>query len=192
MNKKLLKFSKNSISILSFILFIVFALASGENKSSENNKENDSIQTSTENTEKERWSYSEDEDKMEGRKQFYATNTSTNEVEFEFPYDGGSTFDIIIRNLGKRNEVLLTVSKGQFMTSIGSSDNVKVKFDDEKPVNYSYNSAADASSDVIFINNSQSFIAKLKTAKKVMIECTFFDAGRKIMEFDVEGLKWDK
>lgn len=46
--------------------------------------------------------------------------------------------------------------------------------------------------DVIFLNNSKKFINNLKKSKKVMIEATFFDAGSKVIEFDVEGLKWEK
>lgn len=138
------------------------------------------------------WTYSEDEDKMEGTKQFFANCTSTNTVDFEFPYDGGSTLDIHIRNLRSENEALITVSKGQFMTSIGDSESLKVKFDNEKPMSFTYSSASDGSSDVIFINNSSKFISKLKKAKKVMLEVGFFNSGRKVLEFETEGLKWNK
>lgn len=148
-----------------------------------------SMQSPTEK--KVNWNYNEDQDKMEGTKQLFASCTSSNSIEFEFPYDGGSTFDILIRNLGKENEALITVSKGQFMTSIGDSESFKAKFDDEKPMNFTYASSSDGSSDVIFINNSSKFISKLKKAKKVMLEIVFYDAGKKIIEFDTEGLKWN-
>jgi len=191
MNKRTIKLSKHILAALSILTFTFFCIASGSDSPSSTTE----LEKTTKNDatgKVENWSYSEQEDKMEGIKQYYASNTSTNEIEFEFPYSGGSTFDIIVRNNGKENEVLLTVSKGQFMMSIDGSERIKVKFDDEKPETYSYNSSADASSDVIFLNNSSKFLKKLKTAKKVMIETTFFDAGNKVIEFNVEGLKWDK
>jgi len=165
------------------------------NTTTEQTPSNDN-QTSTEVKKevekKSNWKYAVDTDKMSGTKRYFASTTSTNEIEFEFPYDGGSTFQLVVRNMGKRNEVLLSVSKGQFMTSIGSSEKIRIKFDDEKPFYVGYNSADDGSMDIIFLNSANKIINKLKKAKKVMIEAPFYDAGRQIIYFDVEGLKWDK
>lgn len=138
------------------------------------------------------WSYSEDEDKMDGTKRYFGSCVSTNEVDFEFPYNGGSSFTLTVRNMGQGNEVVLQVSKGQFMTSIGASETFRAKFDDGQPMNFSYNSASDGSMDVIFLNNSAKFISQLKQAKKLMLEVQFFNAGNKLIYFDVAGLNWDK
>ena len=138
------------------------------------------------------WEYAEDEDKMTNEKRYFATCSSTNQLEFEFPYDGGSSFILTLRNMGKGNEIVLKVSKGQFMSSIMSSEYCRVKFDEGETVNYSFNSASDGSSDIIFFVNSNKFLTKLKTAKKLMIEAPFFNAGRQVINFDVEGLTWDK
>lgn len=136
------------------------------------------------------WTYSEDEDEMSGEKRYFASCISSTIVSFDFPYDGGSTFTLTVRNLGRGNDVLIRVSKGQFMSSIGSSESLRVKFDDEKPVRFSYSSASDGSSDVLFINNSSKFISHLKKAKKLMLEVEFYQEGYKILNFDVEGLDW--
>lgn len=136
------------------------------------------------------WAYSEDVDKMDNKKTLFASTTSTNSVDFDFPYQGGSTFDLIIRNTNKRNEVILRVSKGQFTTSIMEDQTVRIKFDDAAPITVTYNSARDGSSDVIFLNQSSKIIQKLKAAKRVMIEAEFFQEGRKQAEFDVNGLQW--
>lgn len=138
------------------------------------------------------WTYTEDEDEMSGQKRYFGTCVSTNQIEFEFPYNGGSTFNLIIRNMGQGNEVILQVSKGQFITSISSSESCRVKFDDEQPSKFTYNSASDGSSDVIFINNAKKFISRLKKAQKLMIEVQFYNAGNQIIYFDVAGLEWDK
>lgn len=179
------------------ILFVIGIIANlGDDESSSNsNSENSSTEVKTESKKvepKSNWNYSTDEDKMSGEKRYFATSKSTNEIEFEFPYNGGSTFKFIVRNMGKGNEVLMTVSKGQFMTSIMSSEKVRMKFDDNQPFNVSYNSADDASMDVIFFNSTEKILTKLKTSKKLMVEAPFYDAGRQIIYFDVEGLNWDK
>lgn len=183
-------------SILAIGLFVFLAFGSDDEDTSTETTTNSQTTTSTDTSEEpeeiENWSYSEQEDEMSGNKMYFATTRSTNRLDFEFPYNGGSYFDLIIRNMGKGNEVILKVSKGQFMTSISSSENVRVKFDDGELGNYSFNSAADGSSDVIFLNNSDWFIKQLKKANKLKIEAPFFNEGRQVIKFDVEGLEWKK
>ncbi|MBN9299057.1 MAG: hypothetical protein J0I41_18805 [Filimonas sp.] len=140
----------------------------------------------------EHWSYEEEVDKMTSKKLFYASTTSTNTVEFKFPYQGGSTFTLNVMNREGKNEIAIQVSKGQFMSSLGGNKSVKVKFDSAEPVNYNYSSASDGSSNIIFLSNASKFITNLKGAKKLMVEAEFFNAGSKVLEFDVAGLKWDK
>lgn len=136
------------------------------------------------------WKYKEFEDKMDNSKTYLASVTSTNEINFSSPYDGGSSFYLNVRNDNKQNEVYLKVSKGQFG---GSSKTCRVKFDDNPVVSYDYMGTSDYSSDVIFFKNPKKFIASLKKAKKLMIECAFFQEGARIIEFDdVQGLEWDR
>lgn len=138
---------------------------------------------------KSNWQYSEDKDEMTSQKRLFATCLSTNEIQFEFPYNGGSFFTLTVRNMGNGNEVVLEVSKGQFMSGFNSA--LRLKFDDEQPMSIGYSDAADGSSNVIFLNSSNKIISKLKTAKKLLIEATFFSAGSKHIQFDVSGLKWN-
>lgn len=192
------------IGVTAFIVLAVIASMTkqkNEDTSHSNttplSSETTAIETSTEiEIEKEEpksiWTYTEDEDKMSGQKRYFGTCVSTNQIEFEFPYNGGSTFNLIIRNMGQGNEVILQVSNGQFITSISSSESCRVKFDDEQPSKFTYNSASDGSSDVIFINNAKKFISRLKKAQKLMIEVQFYNAGNQIIYFDVAGLEWDK
>ncbi|MBN1325875.1 hypothetical protein JW977_02760 [Candidatus Falkowbacteria bacterium] len=139
----------------------------------------------------ENWKYGENVDKMTSEKIYYAYTTSTNRIDFDFPYNGGSNFQLLVRNGGKKNEILLSVSKGQFMTSIGYSD-VRVKFDDNKPIVINYSSPSDGSYDTIFLKQSDTLISELKKSKKVIVEAEFFDEGNQLIEFNVEGFKWDK
>lgn len=67
-----------------------------------------------------------------------------------------------------------------------------VRFDNGPAHTISFNGPADNSSDTIFIVGAKSFIAKLKKAKKVIIEKTLYEAGNPQFEFNVAGLKWDR
>ncbi len=127
---------------------------------------------------------------MTDEKKYFARVTSTNEIEFDFPYHGGSNFDIVARKDGKETDLMLTVTKGQFISSMGD-EIISMKFDNGKVEKYYYTMAADGSADVIFFSNPAKIIKKLKGAKKVKIEAMFYDAGKKVIEFDVDGLKWN-
>ncbi len=182
---------KNLLSLSAIAAFLFMAIASGDDKKSEETKDS----TGTAEVAKEvksNWTYEESKDKMTNESSFFASSTSTNTIEFQFPYNGGSNFSLTVRNKGKENEIIIQVSKGQFMPSISGDETLRVKFDDEKPEVYTYNGAADGSADYIFLNESEQFLKKLKTAKKVMIEAPFYEAGRQFMEFDVAGLTWSK
>lgn len=179
-------------NLLSFAVIALFFVAAVASSSSDDSNSSSKSEESASSEDRPNWKYSEEEDVMTGEKRYFASSTSTNKIDFEFPYNGGSRFYLTVRNMGKSNEVILQVSKGQFMTSISGSQSCRVKFDDEQPLKFTYNSAADGSSEVIFFNNSKNFLTKLRTAKKVMIEAPFYSAGNQIIYFDVEGLEWNK
>jgi len=175
------------VFIIISIATSIFAIATGDVSG-----DSEPIITESENVIKENWTYSESVDPMTEQNRYFATCKSTNEIEFEFPYNGGSYFHFTVRNMGKGNEVILKVSKGQFMTSIGGSQSIKVKFDKENPIDFTFNSASDGSSDVIFLNNADLFVKKLKLHEKALVAATFYDAGTKHISFDINGLNWDK
>ncbi len=134
------------------------------------------------------WSYYEDVDKMTSSTTYFAQCTANNKLYFEFPYDGGSVFTLILRKKGETLDLILNATKAQF---VNINSNVRVKFDDKQPVNYDFSMANDGSANLIFISSPSTFIAKLKKAKHLIIEATFYQAGAKQVEFDVEGLKWE-
>jgi hypothetical protein len=143
------------------------------------------------------WKYDKSIDEMDGNISYFAGVISEDAVKFAYSYNGDSYFQLSIRNRNKKNEVILRMSNelaGQFMPSIISPPKTcRVKFDDNTPINYGYSSAAsDGSSSVIFFFNSNKFISNLKNSQKLMVECEFFQEGRKLIKFDVKGLEWDK
>lgn len=174
---------------LSFLMFSCGPTTSSSTESSESQESTEVVEETPEEP-KPNWFYEEREDKMTGAKKYYAICESTNQIDFDFPYNGGSTMGIQVRNMGQGNEVLITISKGQFMSNYDNSEFLRAKFDDEQPMNLSYSEPSDGSSDVIFISSANKFIAKLKTAKKLMLEAPFYNSGRQIGEFNLEGLEW--
>jgi hypothetical protein len=188
---------KYIISLLIIFLLVIACSKttkniSNEKKSSEEKKgvAKDSTTIPIEQIVVSNWQYFEKTDRMSDDKTYFAQCKAINTVDFDFPYQGGSTFTLTLRKRNNKNEILLSVSKGQFITSIFDSERLRVKFDNEASQNYSYNSPSDGSANIIFINNENSFIAKLKKSKKVLIEAEFYTHGREIIEFNVEGLEW--
>ncbi|RBL92413.1 hypothetical protein [Chitinophaga flava] len=135
------------------------------------------------------WRYSEDEDKMTSDKVYHAEVDANELLQFEFPYQGGSTATLYLRNKNKKNNLLLMVSKGQFNSSF-QGQNIKVRFDDDKPMTFGTSNANDGDTKVLFIDNVSKFIARMKTAKKVLIEAEFYRSGVRQMEFNVSGFNW--
>lgn len=136
------------------------------------------------------WYYSKDYDEMNERTIYFATCTSLNSHEFEFPYNGGSELYLIIRNMGEGNEVLLRISKGSIYGSL-NNEIIRFKFDDGKPESYSFNSASDGSSELAFLNQPNKLLNKILKSKKVKIDIPIFQEGRPVFDFNVEGLKWE-
>lgn len=135
------------------------------------------------------WTYDERTDEMSGKKSFFGYNQSEDVASFSFPYEGGSTLQIVVRKKDGVTDAMLIISKGQFIGSYNGK--VRLKFDDEQAYSVGYSETSDGSSETIFLNGASSFISKLKKHKKLKIECEFYDQGRHIFNFNIEKLKWN-
>ena len=62
---------------------------------------------------------------------------------------------------------------------------VLVRFDDGEAIKFSVSSAADNSSETIFLNNYSKFVEKVKKAKLVRISVNIYQQGAPVFEFDV-------
>src|SRR5690606_28688053 len=99
------------------------------------------------------WTYKSDKDPMTDKERFFATTRSLNMFQFDFPYEGGSFLYLTIRKMNGKDEVILKIDKGQFGNSY--TNNVEIRFDENNPISYSFNTAADGSSDYIFLSSSK-------------------------------------
>jgi hypothetical protein len=137
------------------------------------------------------WRYSQETDPMTSGVKYYAQIYSTTWLSFQFPYNGGSEVDLFIRNIDNQNELILRVSKGQFLSSFGLSSSVRIRFDQDQPISVSYNSASDGSTDVIFLDDPDQLIQRIKKARNFIIEVAFYQEGNKHLEFAYQDFKWE-
>lgn len=181
--KKLLAFS---------ILIVLFACNNVRN----NETNLDSISELTVDTLEEtpiddvnKWKYETTEDPMTSNKTIIAYVFSPDLLNFEFPYNGGSTMSLTLRKKRGVTDILIRVDKGQFNTNYDGTV-IKARFDSDPASNYSVSGAADGSSDVVFIDNVSRFIKNLKSSKTLLIEAEFYNEGNHVAKFDVSDLKW--
>lgn len=137
-----------------------------------------------------KWEYSEDEDKMNDAKTFYATITANETLQFSFPYDGGSTLNITLRKNASGTNAIIQVSKGQFISGV-YGQNIKVRFDSDKPLTYHCSKSSDYDPKVLFIDNASGFISKLKHADKMLLQVEFYKEGAPTLTFDTKALIWE-
>ncbi|MGX9697869.1 hypothetical protein ACWYXK_12875 [Janthinobacterium lividum] len=134
------------------------------------------------------WNYDVSEDKMDGGTTYFANVYSTNSVNFDFPYSGLQNAKLTLRaGYRQGKDVIFSIRKGQILCPSYQDCTVLVRFDDEKPVNYSAVAPADNSSDTIFLRNYEKFLGKLQKAKRVRIAVDIFQEGAPVFEFDVGG-----
>jgi hypothetical protein len=135
------------------------------------------------------WRYSEDADKMRGTVTKFAAVDSQNQLQFDFPYQGGSVGTLMLRKSSRYgSDVILRIDRGQFSCFMDCA--VHVKFDNGKVERLGANSAADGSTGVIFLSPYGHIVSRLKQAKRVIIEADYFQHGSQQLEFNVVGLKW--
>lgn len=138
-----------------------------------------------------KWRYNEDTDQMRNTKSYWAMLTSENSVDFDFPYNGGSTLKMELRKSAKYgNDIYFTISKGQFSCGYDGC-HATIKFDDGKPQKISLVGAADGDMTTLFLSGKASNLAaKIKKSKTMMIELHFFQEGSRQFLFHTEGLQW--
>ncbi len=120
-----------------------------------------------------------------------ASITSSNEVQFGFPYGGRQHAWLHIRKHPRYGrDVILTIERSQFICRIGGCS-VLVRFDDGQTARYSASEPADHSNNTLFITPFGRFTSNLAKAKRLRIEAQFYQEGARVLEFDVSGFRAD-
>lgn len=135
------------------------------------------------------WSTNTAHDEVRGKTIYYASVGSANEVEFDFPYNGGSTLRMTVRRHPKYgDDVYFDISKGQFICGIETCHGT-INYGDG-PRTLSLAEPEDNSSDTLFASNGSAVIANLKKAKHVIVEVPFYQEGNRQFTFETKGLVW--
>jgi hypothetical protein len=135
------------------------------------------------------WSYNTDTDQLRGKTVYFASAESANSVDFDFPYNGGSTLSMTVRRHPKYGEdVYFRISKGQFTCGIETCEGT-INYGDG-PQSISLGEPDDHSSDTLFATNGSSVIEHLKKAKRVIVELPFYQEGNRQFTFETKGLNW--
>lgn len=67
-----------------------------------------------------------------------------------------------------------------------------MKFNDEKSFKFSATKSNDGSLGVMFINNPQNIIEKIRKSDKLKIEVEVYNNGSQVLEFDINSLDISK
>ncbi|HTA82273.1 MAG TPA: hypothetical protein VK783_05055 [Bacteroidia bacterium] len=137
------------------------------------------------------WHYLTDVDAMTSGKIYAAVNNSNEKLQFKFPYNGGSILSFWVRYADNKNLVFLQISKGQFNVNILKATYIRIRFDTAQPEYYQITSMGSGTFDMVLISDPDKIIAKLKKAKKIIVEAPFFNEPDAIVKFDVSGFKWN-
>ena len=138
------------------------------------------------------WTYRSTEDKVRGGTSYFAETSSTNSVNLDFPYGGGSTVDMTVRKTPAWGlDVYFTLSSGQLICNSYRDCHATVRFDQGPAQRFNLNEPSDHSNNVVFVSADHSFLAKLKKAKKLVVELEIYEGGRPQFEFNVAGLQWE-
>ena len=149
--------------------------------------------TETNTEELKNWQYETSKDEMRGIESKFATTVSTNTIDFDFPYNGGSKLILTLRKRGAEVDVMIAVSKGQILCGIQNCETA-FKFDNGVVQSITMSEPESYSSDLLFIaydKTKSKIISQLKNSKKLVIEVPFYQEGKKQFTFDVSGLEWN-
>ncbi|MBQ1543958.1 MAG: hypothetical protein IIZ63_18310 [Caulobacteraceae bacterium] len=133
------------------------------------------------------WDYGEKTDAMSNSVTRWGCLTSTNEVKLDFPYKNQAT-RLCVRHGPKGSDVYVKLPEGgQFNCSIIDGCRIRIKFDDGAIQSVNAVTGSDGSNDIVFLRGETKLVAALKTAKAVIVEAEFFQAGVQQMTFNAEG-----
>lgn len=137
-----------------------------------------------------RWRYHRSVDEMRGTETRTACITATNRLEFQFPYQGGSTAELCLRQKGRTFDVFVAVSRGQLICHLGDCP-IALKVDDGAVIEVGGDPPDSAAHDMAFLRRGSTVRQKLLRARRFVVEATFYRDGARQMVFEgAQGLIW--
>lgn len=176
------------------IIFIAFVFV-GSCVGNNNNQSTTSSTTANDtirDTVKSNWITNVSKDEMRGTEIVNVATESTNKVNFNFPYNGGSSLLLLVRRNDSGNDVIIRITKGQFLCSSFDGCEVNFKFDQSPIQSITMVGAESHDSDILFVKHNKttaSLINKIKSSKTVIVEPNFYQEGKHQFTFNLEGFK---
>lgn len=135
------------------------------------------------------WTYTEDVDAMSDRKTRTACVDSTDTVNLDWPYKP-TTAELCIRNSPKFGiDVFFQLNgDGQILCDSYNGCSAKIRYGDAPAGRNGALSAADHSSNIIFLTGARAVAARLATTKTTKVELSYYQAGVQAVTFPTEGL----
>lgn len=135
-----------------------------------------------------KWTYDNHEDNMTSKQVRTASIESENTVEFGFPYEGAQHGTLILRtHPSYGHDVIFRLEKGQILGDSYNGFSIRVRFDEHEPESWDATESADHDSSVIFLQDYDRFLSKLRKSKTVRIQVKVYQEGEPSFEFSVAG-----
>lgn len=131
---------------------------------------------------KESWTYDQNADQMTGKITKWACLDSADQLQFDFPYQGGSTGSICLRKKGEGFDAYFKIDKGQLICDIEGCQ-VRLKVNGGDPVTMSGSPSNDGDSRFIFFDSYARILAIAKKAKEIRLEALYYQEGRQVLRF---------
>ncbi|GAB3642343.1 hypothetical protein [Spirosoma arcticum] len=135
------------------------------------------------------WTYEKTVDKT-GVTVYNASVTSSNLLQFAYPYTGGSTATLVIREKDGSDQAYIEVANGQFNRSF-QNGSARIRFDGKPPVTYSLVAAANGRANIVFFDGERSLINQIKGAKNMVVQVIFDGQPTRQIEFRTADLRWN-
>ncbi len=134
------------------------------------------------------WQYESKSDQIVGSID-KAILPADNVVHFPYPYAGGSTVSLILRNRNGHTNAYLLTSKGLF-TSSYQGGRAQLRFDGGRPVSYTLTAAENGSGSTVFFDADQQLIRQIRASKTMTarVQCPGLSLDE--LHFTTAGLRW--
>lgn len=133
------------------------------------------------------WTYGEDKDAMRGTTTKYAQTQSAEKFQNALGMSEQST-TLSVEKRAKGYDVAIINPNLQFTCNSITDTQISVKFDDGPVERFGCTGSVGDTFGTAYFNTGPRVVARLKAAKKVMIEAEVFQRGNLQMTFDVAGL----
>lgn len=137
-----------------------------------------------------KWGYYDQNDDVSGKRIRYANLNSNNTTEFDFPYQGGSDLQIIVRKHPRwGTDVMFRISKGQMLCNYDGCEGA-IRFGSNGVEKLTLVEPSDNSNEYVFAQYSDAMIRGFKRADTVVVEIPFYQSGSRSFTFDTRGFVW--